>query len=116
MAALTSTVRILGLLKNAFNPHVPLGCKTNIIRQFEAVAIDLTRMKNIAYDLLFRFNAINGDAAVTAATAPNATEVTVRAAMGPLDGYMTFQGGVYATSHLFTGLLMMAHDALSSKF
>ena len=73
-------------------------------------------MKNIAYDLLFRFNAINGDAAVTAATAPNATEVTVRAAMGPLDGYMTFQGGVYATSLLFTGLLMMAHDALSSKF
>ena len=105
----------MGTLNKAFRVHVPLQMQRSIIRQMGLVPRQLTRMKNIAYDFFFRYNAINGDAAVAAARLPNATHVTVRAAMNPLHGFMTAQGGVYATSTLFESLLRMAHYALSSK-
>jgi hypothetical protein len=112
----TSTVRTFGSLNKAFNLNVPAQLQTAIKNRMELVPRELTKIKNIAYDFLLRYNAINGDAAVAAARLPNATELTVRAAMNPLHGFMTAQGGVYATSTLFVSLLRMAHCALSSTF
>ena len=115
----TSTVRTFGSVNKAFNLKVPAQLQTAIKNQMELVPRKLTPIKNIAYDFLLRYNAINGDAAVATAQAaqlPNATVLTVRAAMNPLHGFMTAQGGVYATSKLFESLLRMAHCALLNMF
>ena len=63
----TSTVRTFVSLNKAFNLNVPAQLQTAIKNRMELVPRELTRMKNIAYDFLLRYNAINGDAAVAAA-------------------------------------------------
>ena len=63
----TSTVRTFGSLNKAFNLNVPAQLQTAIKNCMDLVPRELTRIKNIAYDFLLRYNAINGDAAVAAA-------------------------------------------------